>query len=362
MHAIVHIGAPKAGSSAIQYALNLNAAHIAAQGIHPYRPSTGPADRALSTRFLSTKTPLSPQVRLQLKSAQDGLAWSERCWEELAQTLRRDHPELTLISSEHLFSLPKPELFIEALQELFTQITLIAYVRDPVAHFTSQLDQSIRGGTRLAALRTPLDYRHYAHSRIRDYASLLGADRMVVRNVERANLLDGDVVTDFFAQVGTIAGRTITLKRLPPRANESLCAAASVWLMSVNETFERFGKGDEPILKLRKDLIRRLRRAPKLAGLPKLKLTDPELANLIRYNAREVSTWLNETFLEGQVPLETGSKPAHVPEAADMRARMREWLLGYLTPEALDQVLRTAVPFTRENAPEAQSAKREIRA
>ena len=91
-----------------------------------------------------------------------------------------------------------------------------------------------------------------------------------------------------------------------------ICATATVWLMSVNETFERFGKGDKPILRLRQDLIARLRRAPELAGL-------------IRHNARDMTGWLNDTFLEGQTPLDIGTPPARMPEAAEVGARMRDW-------------------------------------
>ena len=350
MHAIVHIGAPKAGSSAIQYAIGLNAEQIAAQGIYPYRPSVGPGDRALSTRFRPGQKNLPPDVRLKLKDAQNAQEWSQRCWDELAETLRRDRPELTLISSEDLFGLPSPGEFIAALRELFDEITLIAYVRDPVAQFLSQANQQIRGGVRFRDLKTPLDYRYYAWTNLEGYLDAVGRGRIVVRNIDSANLRDGDVVTDFFEQVSAIAGRGIAPERMPPRANESLCAAATVWLMSVNETFERFGKGDEPILRLRHDLIARLRRAPELAGLPMLKLTDPELAGLIRHNAREMTGWLNDTFLEGQIPLDTGTPPARMPEAAEMRARMREWMLGHLTPEALDAVLRVAMPLTQEDA------------
>ena len=346
MHAIVHIGAPKAGSSAIQGAIQRDRAAIAEQGIYPYVPATGPMDRALSARFRTDQKRMKPNMRMKFDDADSMQAWSLRCWEELAQTVRRERPDFTLLSSEHFFNLPRPGELIDALGEIFDAITVIAYVRDPVAQYVSQTDQQIRGGVRLCDLKTPKDFVYYRAGQLANYLERIGRANMVVRNFERANLEGGDVIADLFEQVARISGRRVAWSPPPRRANESLCGAASAWVLGTNETFERYGSGDKAVIERRHALFQRLRAAEALAGLPKLKLTDPELTGLIRHRARKKIDWINTTFLEGQVPLETAAAPAQTPDDAALRARLRDWILGYLTPAHLDLVMREIVPLT----------------
>jgi len=349
MHAIVHIGMPKAGSTSIQGAIWRNSDALLEQGIRTFRASTGPQDRALSTRFRPDQKKLVPIMRRWFRTMDEAQDWSQRCWEELEQMVRTERPPLTLLSSEHFFNLPWPGKFLEALRELFSEITVVAYIRDPADFYKSEIDQKIRGGVRLHDLDTPLSYVYPSATQARKYLRLLGRENMIVRNFDRKNLSGGDVVTDFFEVVGRIAGRPISVPRMPPRANESLCAAATVWLLTQNELFQRFTQGnDSETLKLRFDMIDRLRKAESLADLPRLGLTDPLFADLIRYNAREACTWYNETFFADQVPFATGTKPSPLPDDEEIRSRMREWLFGYLTPEALDQVLREVVPLAAE--------------
>ncbi len=354
MHAIVHIGAPKAGSSAIQGTIHRDRAAIARQGIYPFLPSTGPLDRALSARFRPDQTRLKPNMRMKFDDAASMQDWSRRCWEELEAAVRAERPDYTLLSSEHFFNLPRPGELLDALGALFSKITLLVYVRDPVAHYVSQTDQQIRGGVRLRDLGTPAGFAYYGAARLETYLAAVGRENMVVRNFDRANLEGGDVIADLFAQIARITGRRVDWTAPPRRANESLCGAASAWVLGTNETFERFGSGDKAVIARRGELFQRLRDAEALAGLPKLQLTDPELAALIRHNAREKIDWLNATFLEGQIPLETAAAPAHVPDDAEIRARLRDWILGYLTPGNLGLVMREVVPLS---APEPAPKK-----
>ena len=346
MHAIVHIGAPKAGSSAIQGTIHRDRAAIARQGIYPFLPSTGPLDRALSARFRPDQTRLKPDMRMKFDDAASMQAWSRRCWEELEATLRAERPDYALLSSEHFFNLLRPGELLDALGALFSKITLILYVRDPVAHYVSQTDQQIRGGVRLRDLGTPASFAYYPAARLEDYLAAVGRENMVVRNVDRANLEGGDVIADLFEQVARITGRRVDWTASPRRANESLCGAASAWVLGTNETFERFGSGDKEAIARRQELFQRLRASEALTGLPKLKITEPDLAALIRHNAREKAEWLNATFLEGQVPLETADAPAKIPDEDALRVRMRDWILGYLTPEHLELVMREVIPLT----------------
>lgn len=350
MHAIVHIGAPKAGSSSIQNTIRLNREVLTHQGLFCFWPENGPYDLALAARFVKNFKKLPPMAQHQLGSLESAHAWSGKCWADLEEQVRARRPELTLISSEFLFGMPQPKAFVDALRSLFSRITLVLYVRDPVSQYVSQLDQQIRGGARFQDLQSPLHFKYYGYSCVTDYAEILGTDNIVVRNFERSNLLGGDVVTDFFDVAGRLAGRPAKLERIPSRANESLVAAASIWLMTVNEAYDRFGKNAPSTVKRRRELIDRFRQSADLGHLPKLKMTDEVLIALIRNNAREVCTWYNDTFLQGQMLLQVAPLETAPPSEGEVRARMRDWLFGYLTPESLAPVLRAAVPLTEGEA------------
>lgn len=343
MHAIVHLGAPKAGSSSIQNTIRLNRKALSDQGIFCYWPSRGPAERALTERFERQRSVLPPQVQHALAKIKNPRAWSRECWDELAAQTAEQGDRVALISSEHFFNTPDPDGLLDALYGIFEDITFILYVRDPVAQFNSHTNQRIRGGARLRDLKSPLRYGYYAFSTFEKMLDRIDRNRIHVRNFDRSNLVNGDVVADLFALVEQVLGKRIDIPVTPPRANESLCAAATVWLMALNETFAPQAPRH---LEQRRHLLERFRNAPELQGLPKLRLEHPDLQAILQYNARTTCAWYNETFLAGQVPLPTAGAPAHIPDETEIRAWMRDWLFGYLTPDTLGPVMRAAVPLT----------------
>ena len=129
----------------------------------------------------------------------------------------------------------------------------------------------------------------------------------------------------------------------PRYENSSLSGAAAAWLLTVNTTFLRAGSRGQDVgtLKRRKQLIKQLRTDPALADLPRLKLQDKTLADVIRWNANETLTWYNTHMLapENALPLAQG-EPAVLP-VDQRRAHMRDWLMSYLTPEAVPLVARS---------------------
>lgn len=357
MRAVVHIGAPKAGSSAIQDAIRANRAALAGQGIYAYHPRRGPVARALSTRYERSPV-LPPQVRRQLGETTEARDWSEACWQDLAETVRTERPAVTLLSSEHFFNLPRVGAFMRDLREIFDEIDVILYIRDPVDQFCSVLGQQIRDGRRLEALWTPNDFVYYGYSDPRGFLDAVGQDRMTVRNFDRTNLSGGDVVSDFFEVLGRCVGRPVEAPAArPARSNEALCGAATAWLLTANETFRNGNPKDKVLLDRRAALIRRLRHDPALAGLPRLSLDDPELAQQVRARAHEACEWYNATFMDGQVPLQTARPPERPADPEETRGWLRDWLLGYLTPEALPAVLRAAAPLS-ETPPPSTTGRR----
>lgn len=348
MQAIVHIGSPKAGSTTLQRALRINHEALAAQGIMFWEPDgrLGPSARILANRFTKPTKPLLPRERLNFASREEATARSLQCWAELAEKVRDERPAVTVLSSEALFAVKPPAKVLDALGEIFDTVTIMAYMRDPVALYRSALDQIIRDGARLAQLWLPDGFSFPSPGSLLRYANALGRERVVVRNFSRDNLAGGDLITDFAASLGGILGREVRLPRRPRESNESLCAAATVWVLGLNETFLRFGaKGDERVIRDRATLINRLRDAPDLADLPKLSIADTPLADWVRAAQRDEIALLNKHFLAGQRPIALPSGSVALPDEAVMRAALRDWLLSQAPGDALARVMQVALPL-----------------
>ncbi|MCC5987485.1 MAG: hypothetical protein JJT95_07375 [Pararhodobacter sp.] len=346
MQVIVHIGSPKAGSTTLQHALRVNREALAGQGIMFWEPDPrhGPPARILANRFARPGKPLLPRERLYFASREEATARSLEFWAELAEKVRLERPAVTILSSESLFAVKPPRQVLDALGETFDKITILAYMRDPVALYGSALDQIIRDGARLAKLWLPVEFGFPSARVLAQYADRLGDEHVVVRHLVRDNLVGGDLLADFLGSLGTILGRQVTLIKHPAASNESLCAAATVWLLGLNETFSRFGgSGDQRMIRDRAALIDQLRRAPELAGLPKLSIAGTELADWVRATQRDDIALLNERFLAAQRPIDLPPDDVALPDAGRMRALMREWLLSQAPGEALERVMQAAL-------------------
>ncbi|WP_333828168.1 hypothetical protein [Pararhodobacter sp.] len=346
MKVLLHIGSPKAGSTTIQHALALNQKRLLAQKVLAWQPddSKGPPARVLANRFAPDHRPLRPRERLYFRTRAETVEWSHENWRALSALVKAREPALTVLSSESLFAVDNVQRVLDALGETFSDITILAYIRDPAEQYKSSLDQIIRDGGRFADLPLPTEFGFPSHEVIRSYHDILGKDRVIVRNFDRRNFVGGDLTTDFFAQVARIAGTRLEALESPPRANESLCAAATVWLLAMNETFDRFSTGDDrALVKRRLALIRRLIRSEALAGLPKLALGKSSVAAWARLNESTAIEYYNTVFFHDQIALEPAPADITLPEPRKMRGVMRNWLLKQATAEHLPLVLKEAI-------------------
>ena len=345
MRLLLHIGSPKAGSTALQNWLRANRAALDEQGILAWRGDGAKGDPAgvLANRFAPPKRPLLPHERLHFATRAEATAWSDRIWQDLARDVRAARPALTVLSSEGLFAVRKAQAVHALLADLFDDITVLVYVRDPAAHYVSALDQQIRTGVRLAKLPVPSGFHYPPVETVRNWRKLLGPERVIVRNFAREGLAGGDLATDFLGQLGALAGHTVTAPEAVPRANESLCAAATLLLLGMNETFDRFAKGgDGGQIRARAALIKRLRAAPELAGMPKLRLSDPAHADWVRHTHREAIAFYNDVFDPDQPPLPQAPEGTVIPDEDDQRARLRGWIEAATDTVDLAAALRAA--------------------
>lgn len=337
MEVLFHIGSPKAGSSTLQDMLALNAPELADQGILAWQPEWRTSDPARALANL-----LLPIERAHFSSRAESIVWSRDCWKDLAAQVGKRRPRLTVLSSETMMELQTPRKLIEALRQIFDRVTILAYIRDPADHYRSGLDQAIRGGARMAELPLPVSFFYPDPAILGRYPVLPGVDGFILRNFDRANLAKGDLIADFAACIARLTGQAPDLPARPAATNESLPAAATLWLLSANETFARFtSQNDRDILKRRRAVISGLRNSAELRDLPALRLDDPEIAGWARQGAASLISFCNAHFAAtGQTTLTAPPPPADLPPPEAMRARLHRWLNGQATPEAIARVVQ----------------------
>lgn len=202
---VLHIGSPKAGSSAIQ--ASLGAArwdrHWCALPANPYGkpyPSGFIAGLYLEPKAL-------PRFLAQ-RQRRDPAGFNrdtERYRRLLSQTLRprwRPRPQAAVLSCEYLWRLPA-----EGLRRLradlqgwgITRFLVVAYVREPVSLYGSALQQWARLSTNLQRF-DPHRWRYELRQRLETWAAVF-PDAMVVRPYDRVQLHQGCVVADLQDQL-----------------------------------------------------------------------------------------------------------------------------------------------------------------
>ena len=340
MKLLLHIGPHKTGSTSVQLSLSKVRKALLEQGVWYFEPKIA-ATSAIFAQYASKEQRLAPGLLRKFANEDAILAWSRQCLVDLRAQAARGDADLCIISSEDFLSLTPDKVaeLLRDMQEIFSEVTVLAYARDPVALYLSVLQQMVKTGFQLRQLKTPETFNFPLRRGLETYGRVLGRPRMIVRNFDRANLVQGDVVQDFAAVVGKI-GPTITLPSL--RQNESLPGAATAWFLTVNETWDR---GPLGLDRLR--VMNTMTSSKALAALPRLEMNDPGAQSVIRRNARADIAWINAAHLQGQIPL------AEVEAADDPTGDqtytldwMRDWIMGYLTSDAMALIAREILRVT----------------
>jgi hypothetical protein len=225
---LLHIGSPKAGSSAIQASLAGCSDQLrASTGLLVLPPN--PYRRPMPSGFLAAcylppeQLPRYLASRYRRDSAQ--FLQDIGCYRQLlADLLRlggRSHAEPwrarlqylkahllgraaqpALLSSEFLLRLPSPK--IKELREWFTSLgvrrfRILVYVRDPVSAYGSFLQQWLRLSDELQPYN-PWTWNYQIRHYLEAWQSVFTPDEIVVRPFDRDQLVGGSVVPDFYDQ------------------------------------------------------------------------------------------------------------------------------------------------------------------
>ena len=287
MKAVIHIGMPKAGSSAIQDFLGHNAGRLAARGVRLARfdPAFGSQYELPVSALLGagdSVTEAFAQRTLGFSSLADQRAYAARYARFLSeQRAQWGNDDLFIASSEHLYAwLIKPAQ-IAALERFlaqhFSAVCYILYLRPNDEYLTSSYSEAIRrGATHDFDTHFTRQLGDNPWRLLRHWLAVVGRERLVVRRLVPQYLESGDLFSDFCAQAG------IEREGLEPvpRANPSLTLEQIARRRWLNRFLPVQGRDGRPSRLYRLALALAERRRPQPGT--RLELSAEQLALLKR--------------------------------------------------------------------------------
>jgi hypothetical protein len=249
MKIIVHCGLPKTGSTSIQKMLFENRNEFLSEGtVIPVYGRTTPGHRKLVVSRVATKNvkPRKLDARVgELKECRSKLASA------LSEAQSKSSP--IILSSESFADRGSFNSTLE-LREIISKaggdIRALAYIRPPLQHLPSSIQQEAKNYSRSSSLKS----RIFAHiERVSVVRKLFGEENVDLRIFDRSTLTEGDVVSDFVGWVGSVGVKAPAVSTAA-HANESIGASACAMLWKLQKS------GGKTALKRARqfNLIRRL--------------------------------------------------------------------------------------------------------
>ncbi len=224
MKIIVHLGQGKTGTTALQESLHAAATELRANKVLYPQFGHGFVAHHLLLPLCGDPNRLPPWNLETLGGPEAAAEAAQVAWHKTREDIRRNPPELLVLSSEYLFRTAetvKARLFSH-LSELSSDITPVIYVRHPVDHCRARLQQLLKHSN-----------RHFrpVHEDLRQL--IHGTDAVFGRSTElvafaRNELYGNDIVFDFATRFLAPWVQAANLKSL--NANVGLSAEALVLL------------------------------------------------------------------------------------------------------------------------------------
>lgn len=220
---ILHVGHRKTGSTALQTTLAASAPALMDRCTLYPRCLRGASHSWLVMPLGFTRQAPRLMLRRLRFDADRARAVFDREWAHMAAQVATQRPAQVILSTEYLLERLTPDLapgFRDRLQQIFGDITVVAYVRQPSRWFLSNLQQHLRYQDDLPPVEA---------QRLRPLLEAWEAafpGRVIVRPHDRAQLAGGDIVTDFLAQGAGIAPGSVTLTP-GRRSNEGMTPEAA---------------------------------------------------------------------------------------------------------------------------------------
>lgn len=334
--AVVHIGTHKTGSTSIQSFLDLNRESLQARGFAvPAMWDTNHQPLALFAYELGRWDEVCA-VWSAMGGVSDGRP-DEAAWLAYLDQLRaqfrewaRSHRDATLVlSSEtlysHLFGTDVARLG-EALASVADDVTVIVYVREPLAFRLSLFLTEIILGRHFdpLALEPPVDP---GWERLADWERVFPG-RVRVRLFDPAEFADGSLLRDFCATAGIPWSEDYTI---PARENESMSWSTARVLNAVNADLP-LTRDDGSLNPARGRLWQRLLASDR--GGYRYRPTA-EAVDVYREHYADTNAWLQQTFFPDRdrlwtstvTPREPGTDELYSPDLTDAERSFAEFIL-----------------------------------
>ena len=200
---ILHIGAPRTGTSSIQSMLRQNRANLLQQGV--LYPET------LQRVFVAAMAPAWPSDAQQRRIGITGLRAIQGLRRSLAKTLHREvnehRPETIIISAEQLFDRLDKGTVRRRLKQWLSafaeRIEVLVYLRrQDQAIFSRHLNAIRLGRSETWVVPDRISKLYDYQRRLKLWVNLFGKDAVTVRAYQRQDFPEGSGVLDFLAQAG----------------------------------------------------------------------------------------------------------------------------------------------------------------
>lgn len=227
---VIHAGANKTGSTAIQNACAEHRKTLAKAGI--FYPSVGSATNhnMLLPAILDDEEFRGNLNRSNAEGRAASIVKSEELWTQFAEDLTNNECDTVLLSSEFVLGL-RPNSFerlLKRLRAFSNDFHAVVYVRDPCDHYLSSAQQILKYG---AAVKDPRNVQNFAQ-KIRMTEKYLPG-RVTLRVFSRDKLHRGDITLDFL-KVALGEKRSANVNVVPMVSNTSLSAEGMALLRKFN--------------------------------------------------------------------------------------------------------------------------------
>lgn len=320
MRIIVHAGANKAGSTAVQEYLHLVRDEMQTGGIlYPALDDTSHWKLSVALMPRQDGVPVG-ETYLQRRALKHNVR-PGHIRRRVARAIAAASPDSTVILSDESFSAP---VAAAALARFLAEIApkaerlAIAYIRPPHSAYPSEVQQLIKGRRRIV----PPSRWVWSHP-ARAKGLRRAFDGAVFRAYDRGLLADGDVVEDFRRLIGGVIGRDLPAAPRAFHSNASLSAPVAALLHGLGEAFP---DADGAYGRMRRALERfsRERSDPKLQLPAEWHATIAE-RNHVPWNAA-VDLFPYDRGVRDKLRL--AAPEGEVKQVGD--AEVRRWLASYL--------------------------------
>lgn len=194
---LFHIGHAKTGTSTLQTTLRDSHSQLLRHGVLHVKPATRNGNSRELTPILMDPNAFS-DLRLKRwgQTRAEAMEAAQSEWAKVGAQTAKHTPETLVISSESFFRTLDPTCaatLVEKLKNVAEETRVVAYVRSPQSHFLSLTQQRLKDKSRPNAKPAPPN----RFRRILGPFSQLFPGKLNLNAFHRANLIDGDIVTDF---------------------------------------------------------------------------------------------------------------------------------------------------------------------